>query len=69
MTEIKRDPFPDLPSTGCERCDADPRKRQNEQALRDLKASGRIVDTGERPCLECGKPQKVYVASKFLTRH
>lgn len=69
MTKTKRDPFPDLPSTGCGRCDADPRTRQNEQALRDLEASGRIVATGKRPCLECGKPQTVYVVSEFLTRH
>jgi hypothetical protein len=69
MTEIKRDPFSDLPSTGCQRCDADSRRRQYVQALRNLEASDRIVSTGERPCLKCGKPLKVYVASKFLTRH
>lgn len=69
MTETKRDTFSDLPSTGCERCDADPCKRKNEQPISDLEASGRIVATGELPCLKCGKPQKVYVASKFLTRH
>jgi hypothetical protein len=62
MTEIKRDPYPDLPTTGCERCDANRHKRQNEQALHDLEAAGRIVAAGERPCLECGKPQTVYVA-------
>jgi hypothetical protein len=70
MTETRRDPFPDLPSTGCQRCDADSRQRQIEQAFRDLEAAGRIVATGERrPCHKCGKLQKVYVTNQFLTRH
>lgn len=63
MTE--RDPYPDLPSTGCEQCDADRRQRVNELCLRQLEAQGRIVAT-DAYC-KCVKPQKVYVAQKIAT--
>jgi hypothetical protein len=63
MTEIKRDPRPHLPSTGCERCDADRHRRSIAQTFHKLKAEGKIVATGEmRPCGRCGKPLEVYVA-------
>ena len=65
----KRDPYPDLPSTGCEQCDADRRQREIALCIRQLEAEGRIVATDERPCCKCGKPQKVYVARKFLSFH
>jgi len=63
MTEIKRDPYPDLPSTGCERCDADRNRRFVEQAFHELEAAARIVATGDmRPCGHCGELLKVYAA-------
>lgn len=64
-----RDPHPDLPSTGCEQCDADRDRREVAAAFAKMKAEGKIIGTGEmRPCRRCGMPQEVCVAREVYAR-